>query len=105
MGVTGYVVREKRVFLSNNVLADKYYQGNVDNQTDVKDVNSIMVGPVFGHKSNPFKKDHPEEKQLGAEPKKKVEYSDLHKPETAYKDIDTDMPIGVVQLVNKLNGK
>lgn len=106
MGVTGVVVREKRVVLTNNVLGDKLYQGNVDNQTDVKEVQSLMVGPVFGHKNNPFKDEHPTEEALGTAKKIKPDsFNDLNKPQTAYKDIDPELPIGVIQLVNKLNGK
>ena len=51
-----------------------------------------MVGPVFGHKNNPFKDGHPSEEDLGTAKKRAPDsHNDLNKPTTVYKDIDAEI--------------
>ena len=49
IGITGQVAKSKQVFFSNDVQKEKNFQDYVDNQSEVKDVKSMMIGPVFGH--------------------------------------------------------
>lgn len=49
--------------MSNDIYHNKTYDSCVDNVADVKEVRNLMIGPVFGHKTNPFKVLHPEAKE------------------------------------------
>ena len=41
--------------------AEYKFSSDVDNLTDIKDVRNYMIGPVFGHDSDPILHMHPKQ--------------------------------------------
>ena len=74
------MAQSKTLFVSNDVLHEPYFQDYVDNQTHVKDVRSLMVGPVFGHQEHPHKHEHPAHYEGSA----------------CYKGQDVELPLGII---------
>lgn len=52
LGVSGEVLSKNYIHIQNNILRDHKYMSDVDNQTDIKNVKNIMIGPVFGHQKD-----------------------------------------------------
>ena len=88
IGITGIVENTRAIVVEQHALSNSNYAEFVDNQTEVRDVESLMIGPVFGHSYHPEKCLHPSE----------------FKGEGSYQDIDHSFPIGIIQLINKENG-
>ncbi len=50
MGLTGLVFKTQKVIYESDVRKQKLFMPSLDNTCrDVKDVNSIMIAPIFGH--------------------------------------------------------
>ncbi len=50
MGLTGLVFKTQKVIHESDVRKQKLFMPSLDNTCrDVKDVNSIMIAPIFGH--------------------------------------------------------
>ena len=52
LGVSGEVLSKNYIHVQNNILRDNKFMSDVDNQTSIKTVNNVMIGPVFGHQKD-----------------------------------------------------
>ena len=91
------------IHIQNNVLKDNRYMSDIDNQTNIKNVNNIMIGPVFGHLQDIATDLIPEDSNS---------YSDSENgddnengTQVKFKDIDRNQPIGLIQMVNKVKNQ
>jgi hypothetical protein len=56
LGVTGSVYSSGELYISNKASKDTKFSSDIDNLTPLGDVNSFMIGPIYGHKDNNNKK-------------------------------------------------
>lgn len=56
LGVTGYVFNHGEVYICNKATKDTKYSSDIDNLSPIGDINSFMIGPIYGHKDNDNKK-------------------------------------------------
>ena len=47
-GISGSVFKSKDIYYSNNASKETKFQEEIDNQSDSTDINTFMIGPVFG---------------------------------------------------------
>ena len=54
LGVSGLVFSSNSIWIGNKMSKEVKFSSDVDNQTEIKDVKNFMIGPVFGHLSDPI---------------------------------------------------
>ena len=47
-GISGTVFKTKDIYYSNHASKETKFQEEIDNQSDSTDINTFMIGPVFG---------------------------------------------------------
>lgn len=76
-GISGEAFQQKQIKFCNDMAKDNIYEGDIDNQSDIKDVRNYLIGPVFPHK-----------RMISGDKFPEFEYNRKE-------------PIGVLQLLNK----
>lgn len=56
LGVTGYVFNHGELYVCNKAVKDTKYSSDIDNLSSIGDINSFMIGPIYGHKDNSNKR-------------------------------------------------
>lgn len=52
LGVTGYVFGSGELYAANRAKKDTKYSADIDNLTNIGEVNNFLIGPIFGHPNN-----------------------------------------------------
>jgi len=47
IGITGHVFQKEEVYISNDAQKDKKYTADIDNLTDITEIDNFMIGPVY----------------------------------------------------------
>jgi len=109
LGMSGFSQRSGKIIFSNSVDTEDKFQKDVDNQTDIDIIKTIMIGPVYGHKGDELRDMHPDFLDQKEREKKKQKMrlynSELNQPDKDFKEINTREPIGMIQFINKKNYK
>jgi hypothetical protein len=49
LGVTGTVYGSGELYMTNKAKKETKYSSDIDNLTNIGEVNNFMIGPIFGH--------------------------------------------------------